>query len=78
MSAIPSTKFSPAWILFFLAPVVGELLPGSLHRLHFSILLPLSFSSRSMEPVLFFCRELAARTGRSWPTILALGAAVYC
>src|ERR1700680_3004629 len=76
MSATQSTKFSPAWILFFLAPVVGELLPG--FYTPFTFLNPFAsfflFSLYGAGAIL--CRELAVRTGRSWPTILALGAAV--
>jgi hypothetical protein len=76
MSATQSTKFSPAWILFFLAPVVGELLPG--FSPPFTFLNPFAsfflFALYGAGAIL--CRELAVRTGRSWPTILALGAAV--
>ncbi len=76
MSATQTTKFSPAWILFLLAPIVGELLTG------FSP--PFKFLNPFVSFFLFalygagavLCRELAVRTGRGWPTMLVLGAGV--
>jgi hypothetical protein len=71
-----TTKSSPAWILFFLAPLVGELITGFSPPLRFINPLTSFFLFALYGAGAVLCRELAFRSGRSWPTILALGAAV--
>jgi hypothetical protein len=66
---------APAWVLFFLSPVIGELLSSSAPPLEFFN--PFTFI---MLTLFYGCgvllvRELAYRWGRGWPTILLLGAA---
>jgi hypothetical protein len=67
--------FSPAWVLFIVAPVVGELLSGSAPPAEFFtpfglIALPLLYGGGAI-----ICRELTHRWGKGWPTLLLLGAA---
>lgn len=68
-------RLSPALVLFFLAPAIGELLSGSAppaEFLHpFSLLLLASLYGSGA----ILCRELTHRWGKGWPTLLALGAA---
>ena len=71
-----TTKSSPAWILFFLAPLVGELLTGFSPPFRFINPLASFFLFALYGAGAVLCRELAFRSGRSWPTILALGAAI--
>jgi len=66
---------APAWVLFVLAPLVGELMSGSMPPAEW--LNPLSIVTVS---VLYgggaiMCRELAVRWRKGWPTFLALGIA---
>ncbi len=66
---------SPAFVLFFLSPMIGELLSGSAPPAEFFN--PLGFF---MLAVLYgggaiMVRELTHRWGKSWPTLLVLGAA---
>ena len=66
---------SPAVVLFFLAPVIPELLTGStplanfLNPFGFALLVGLYGSGAVLA------RELAHRWGKGWPTVLSLGAA---
>ena len=66
---------SPAFVLFFLAPVIPELLTGStplanfLNPFGFALLVGLYGSGAVVA------RELTYRWGKGWPTILSLGAA---
>lgn len=67
--------FSPALILYFLAPVIGELLSGSAPPVEFFnpfglLVLPALYGSGAI-----LARELALRWGKRWPTMLVLGLA---
>ena len=66
---------SPAWLLFFLSPAVGELLSGSAPPAEFFS--PLAFV---ILAVLYgggaiLIRELTFRWGKGWPTLFVLAAA---
>jgi hypothetical protein len=66
---------SPALVLFFLAPVIPELLTGStplanfLNPFGFALLVGLYGSGAVVA------RELTYRLGKGWPALLGLGAA---
>ena len=67
--------FSPALVLLFLAPVLGEVLSGSAPPAEFFqpfsfILLTLLYGGGAI-----LARELTHRWEKGWPTLLALGAA---
>ena len=67
--------FSPAIVLLFLSPIIGELLSGSAPPAEFFN--PLGFV---MLTILYgggaiLVRELTFRWGKGWPTLLLLGAA---
>ena len=65
-------RFAPALGLLFLAPWIGEFLLGniSIRQIYtFLFLMPLYGGGALL------IREVARRTGRSWPTLLLLGAA---
>jgi hypothetical protein len=65
-------RISPALVLIFLAPFVGEVLLGNTPlRLILGYLLVLPMYGFGA----LFIRELSRRTGRGWPTILILGVA---
>jgi hypothetical protein len=76
MSATNTAKFSPAWILFFVAPIVGELLPGVSSPFKFINPITSFFLFALYGGGAILCRELTVRTGRGWPTILGLSAVV--
>lgn len=68
-------QISPALVLFFLSPVIAELLSGSSPPAEFFN--PFSFL---LLAVLYgggaiIARELTHRWGRGWPTLLVLSAA---
>ncbi|GAA4217178.1 hypothetical protein [Actinocatenispora rupis] len=65
-------RLAPALSLFLLAPFVGEYLLGnvSVRMLFLLPMLALMYGAGAL-----FIRELTRRTGRGWPTILALGLA---
>jgi len=67
--------FGPGLVLFFLAPITGEMLCGSSPPAQFFSVFGLLFL-----PVLYgggaiLVRELTLRWGKGWPTMLVLGAA---
>lgn len=69
------TIFSPVWVLFFLSPMIGELLSGSAPPAEFFN--PLGFV---MLAVLYgggaiMVRELTHRWHKDWPALFVLGAA---
>lgn len=69
------SRLPPALALYFLAPVIGELLSGSAPPSEFFhpfglIVLPALYGSGAL-----LARELALRWGKRWPTILTLGLA---
>lgn len=66
---------SPALILFFLAPAVGELLSGSSPPLEFFNPLSLALETLLYGGGAILVREAATRWGKGWGTILLLGAA---
>lgn len=68
-------RVSPAFILFLLAPAVGELLSSSMPPSEFFN--PFSFTLAALlyGSGAILVRELALRWGKSWQSILVLGAA---
>jgi hypothetical protein len=71
----PKRRISPALVLFFLSPVVAELLSGSSPPTEFFrpfslLLLCLLYGSGAI-----LIRELALRWRKGWPSIVVLGAA---
>ncbi len=63
------------WVLFFLAPAIGELLSGSAPPVKFFnpagfVALTVMYGAGAI-----LARELTVRWQKGWPTILALGAA---
>lgn len=66
---------SPALALYFLAPVVGELISGSSPPLKFFNPFTLFFLAALYGSGAILIRELTVRWGKGWPTILLLGAA---
>ena len=68
-------RVPPALVLYFLAPVIGELLSGSAPPVEFFnpfglLVLPALYGSGAI-----LARELALRWEKRWPTILVLGLA---
>jgi hypothetical protein len=68
-------RISPALVLYFLAPAIGELLSGSAPPIEFFnpfglLILPALYGSGAI-----LVRELALRWDKRWPTILVLGLA---
>ncbi len=68
-------RIPPALILYFLAPIIGELLSGSAPPTEFFnpfglIILPALYGSGAL-----LVREFALGWGKRWPTILTLGLA---
>ncbi len=68
-------KIPPALALYFLSPVIGELLSGSAPPVEFFnpfglLILPALYGSGAL-----LVRELALRWDKRWPTILTLGLA---
>ena len=63
---------SPPWALFFLAPFIGEWLLGNQPASDFAAILVLApmYGGGAL-----LIREVARRTGRGWPAIIALAAA---
>jgi len=66
---------SPAFVLFFLSPVIGELLSGSAPPVEFFNPIGLMILSVLYGGGAILVRELTHRWGKSWPTLLILGAA---
>ena len=66
---------SPAFVLFFLSPVIGELLSGSAPPAEFFNPLGLIILSVLYGGGAILARELTHRWGKSWLTLLILGAA---
>lgn len=65
-------RLAPAWLLFFLAPVVAEYLLGDLT---IRMLAPLVALGPLYGGGALLIREIARRTGRGWPTIVLLAIA---
>ena len=68
-------NLSPAWVLLFLSPAVGELLsssapPAKFFNPFFFLIVTVLYGGGAI-----IVRELACRWNRGWPTVLALGAA---
>lgn len=68
-------RIPPALVLYFLSPIIGELLSGSAPPVEFFnpfglIILPALYGSGAL-----LVREVALRWGKRWPTILLLGLA---
>lgn len=68
-------RFPPALLLFFLAPVIGELLSGSSPPAEFFHPFGLIVLSALYGGGALLIRELTLRWGKGWPTILVLGMA---
>lgn len=66
---------SPALVLFFLSPMIGELLSGSAPPAEFFNPLGLVMLAILYGGGAIMVRELTHRWGKSWPTLLVLGAA---
>lgn len=69
------TSSTPAWVLYFLAPVLGELVIGSTPPFGFLNPIRLLFFLVVYGGVALLCRELTVRSGKGWPTVILLGAA---
>jgi hypothetical protein len=65
-------RIAPAWVLVLLAPFVGEFLLGNT-TLSAAFAYPMDAAMYGAGAVLV--REVTRRTGRGWPTMLALAAA---
>src|SRR5947209_2146144 len=65
----------PALVLAILAPIVGELIPGSSPPLKFFHPFTLFFLCAVYGCSVLLIRELTVRWGKSWATVLVLGAA---
>lgn len=65
----------PALVLFFLAPMIGELLSGSAPPVEFFNPFVLLVLSALYGSGAILVRELRLRWGKGWPTVFALGAA---
>jgi len=68
-------KYAPVIVLFFLSPIIGELLSGSAPPVEFFnpfglIILPALYGSGAI-----LAREITLKWGKRWPTILILGLA---
>jgi hypothetical protein len=68
-------KYAPVIVLFFLSPIIGELLSGSAPPVEFFnpfglIFLPALYGSGAI-----LAREITLGWGKRWPTILVLGLA---
>ena len=68
-------RMPPALVLFFLAPVIGELLSGSSPPVEFFKPFSLLLLAALYGGGALLARELALRWGKRWPTILTLGLA---
>ncbi len=68
-------RIPPALVLFFLAPVIGELLSGAAPPAEFFNPLILLILSALYGSGAILVREVALRWGKRWPTIFTLGLA---
>lgn len=68
-------RISPALVLFFLAPAIGELLSGSAPPVEFFNPFMLIVLTALYGSGAILVRELALRWDKRWPTILMLGLA---
>lgn len=68
-------KFSPALVLYILAPIVAELISGSSPPLKFFNPLSLIFLPALYGSAAILIHELTVRWHKGWPTVLLLGAA---
>jgi hypothetical protein len=68
-------RISPALVLFFLAPAIGELLSGSAPPVEFFNPFMLIVLTALYGSGAILVRELALRWDKRWPTILVLGLA---
>ncbi len=67
--------WTPAVVLFFLAPAVGELMSGSAPPAEFFNPFTFTFLAILYGGGAILARELTHRWGKGWPTLLMLGAA---
>lgn len=72
---MPTRTFSPALVLYIMAPIVAELISGSSPPLKFFHPLSLIFLPALYGSAAILIRELTVRWHKGWPTILLLGAA---
>lgn len=68
-------RVSPAWVLFLLAPALGELLSGSNPPLKFFNPAAFLMLSALYGSGAILVRELTLRWHKGWPSVLVLGAA---
>jgi len=68
-------RVSPALMLFFLSPIIAELLSGSAPPAEFFNPLSLLVLTALYGSGAILVRELALRWNKRWPTIFVLGAA---
>lgn len=68
-------KLSPALVLYFLSPLIGVLLPGTLPPARFLDPFTLAYLVALYGTGALLCRELTVRWNRGWPTLLVLGLA---
>jgi hypothetical protein len=68
-------RVQPALALFFLAPMIGELLSGSSPPAEFFNPFTLLLLATLYGGGAILARELRVRWGKGWPTVFALGAA---
>lgn len=68
-------RLPPALVLFFLSPMIAELLSGSSPPAEFFRPVALILMAALYGSGAILCRELTVRWGKGWPSLLTLGAA---
>lgn len=68
-------SWKPVLVLFFLSPIIGELLSGSTPLLHFLNPFALFFLTGLYGSGAIIVREIIRRWGKGWASVLLLGAA---
>lgn len=68
-------RIPPALVLFFLSPMIAELLSGSSPPAEFFRPVALVLMAALYGSGAILCRELTVRWGKGWPSLLTLGAA---
>jgi hypothetical protein len=68
-------RFAPVILLFFLSPIMGELISGASPPVEFSRPLSLLMLSALYGSGAILVREFTVRWKKGWPTIFVLGLA---
>lgn len=68
-------RYGPVLLLFFLSPVLGELISGSAPPVEFFRPFPLLVLASLYGSGAILVREITVRWGKGWPTIFTLGLA---